>query len=157
MCVCVCSDPMDYSPWIIAHHAPLSVEFSRQSTGMGYHCNGLRDHPDPRIEPISLASPALVGNLPLRHLRTLDKATHWESETELPKSHHSLHPSWYCNMLILLVWKPNAWDGHLPRTWELLTRQFSPCFLLVPSRNKRNILFSWVLPDLRLFHVADFV
>ena len=52
---------MDYRPWIIAHHALLSVEFSRQSTGMGYHSNGLQDHPDPRIEPTSLASPALVG------------------------------------------------------------------------------------------------
>ena len=47
--------------WIVALHTPLYVESSRQE-----YCSGLPfptpgDHPNPRIEPTSLASPALAG------------------------------------------------------------------------------------------------
>ena len=49
------------TPWIIAHQAPLSMEFFRQE-----HWNGLPfptpvDLPDPGIKLASLLSPALAG------------------------------------------------------------------------------------------------
>ena len=49
------------TPWIVAHQAPLSMEFSRQK-----HCSGLPfpppgDLPDPGIDPKSPVSPALAG------------------------------------------------------------------------------------------------
>ena len=48
-------------PWIVAHQALLSVEFSRQE-----YCSGLPfpspgDLRDPGIEPTSLIFPALAG------------------------------------------------------------------------------------------------
>ena len=65
MCVCVCvysvvSDSFA-TPWIAAHQALLSMGFSRQE-----YCSGLPfpspgDLPNPGIEPVSLASPALAG------------------------------------------------------------------------------------------------
>ena len=37
-------------PWIVAHQAPLSMEFSRQVYWSGLPCPRLRDLPDPGIE-----------------------------------------------------------------------------------------------------------
>ena len=55
--------PFFVTSWNVAHPAPLSMEFSRQE-----YCSGLQfpppgDLPDPGIEPISFASPALTGIL----------------------------------------------------------------------------------------------
>ena len=46
-------------PWTIAHHAPLSIEFSRQEYWSGLPFP--EDLPDPGIELASLASPVLAG------------------------------------------------------------------------------------------------
>ena len=57
------------TPWTVACHVSLSMEFSRQEywTGLPFPTPG--DLPDPGIKPVSLASPALaVDSLPLRHL-----------------------------------------------------------------------------------------
>ena len=55
--------------WTVDHQAHLSMEFPRQE-----YCSGLLlptpgDLPNPGIEPVSLASPALAGSffLPLSH------------------------------------------------------------------------------------------
>ena len=71
VCVCVCvhaqlclCDPMDCSP-----QAPLSMGFSRQEywSRLAFPTSG--NLPDPWIEPVSLASPALAAvSLPLHHL-----------------------------------------------------------------------------------------
>ena len=54
-------DPMDCS-----HHAPLSMEFSRQECWSGLPFPSPGDLPDQGIEPSSLVSPALqVNSLPL--------------------------------------------------------------------------------------------
>ena len=47
--------------WTVAHQAPLFMEFSRQEywTGLSFPIPG--DLPDPRIEPVTAASPALAG------------------------------------------------------------------------------------------------
>ena len=49
------------TPWTVARQAPLSVGFSRQE-----HCSGLPrpppgDPPDPGMEPVSPASPAVAA------------------------------------------------------------------------------------------------
>ena len=72
---CVCAKLLQscpthlVTPWTVACHVSLSMEFSRQEywTGLPFPTPG--DLPDPGIKPVSLASPALaVDSLPLRHL-----------------------------------------------------------------------------------------
>jgi len=48
-------------PWIVAHQAPLYMEFSRQEYWSGLPFPTPGDLPDPRIEPVYLASPAMAG------------------------------------------------------------------------------------------------
>ena len=55
---------MSYSfatPWTMACHAPLSMEFSRQEYWSGFPFSPLGDLPDPGIKLVSLVSPALTG------------------------------------------------------------------------------------------------
>ena len=47
--------------WTVARKAPLSMGFSRQEYWSGLPCPPPGDLPDPGIEPMSLASSALVG------------------------------------------------------------------------------------------------
>ena len=49
------------TPWTAAYQAPLSMGFSRRDYWSGLPCPPPGDLPDPRIEPASLTSPALVG------------------------------------------------------------------------------------------------
>ena len=60
-------------PWMVAHQAPLSMELSRQEYWSGLPFSTLGDLPYLGIEPMSLASLALVGgfftNEPLGKLR----------------------------------------------------------------------------------------
>ena len=49
------------TPWTVAHQSPLSMGFSRQQYWSGLPCPPPGDLPDPRIEPVSLKSPALAG------------------------------------------------------------------------------------------------
>ena len=49
------------TPWTIACQAPLSMGFSRQEYWSGLSFPSPGDHPDPGIEPASLASPALAS------------------------------------------------------------------------------------------------
>ena len=54
------------TPWTVARQVPLSMVFPGQEYWSGLPSPG--DFPDPRIEPMSLASPALqVDSLPLSH------------------------------------------------------------------------------------------
>ena len=49
------------TPWTVAHQAPLSVGFSRQEYWSELSFPPPADLPDPEIELVSLASPALAG------------------------------------------------------------------------------------------------
>ena len=49
------------TPWIVAHQAPLSMEFSRQEYWSGLPFPPPGDLPDWEIEPTSLVSPLLAG------------------------------------------------------------------------------------------------
>ena len=57
--------------WTIAHQAPLSMRLSQQKYWSGLPCPPPGDLPDPGIEPMSPASPALqADSLPLSHWGT---------------------------------------------------------------------------------------
>ena len=53
------------TPWTVAHRAPLAMEFSSQEYWSGLRWPLQGDHPDPGIEPASLALKA--DSLPLSH------------------------------------------------------------------------------------------
>ena len=60
--------PLFAAPWTVSCQAPLSMGFFWQEYWNGFPCPPPGDLPDPRIEPVSLASPALhVSSLPLSH------------------------------------------------------------------------------------------
>ena len=69
VCVCVCvlsclvRVQLFAAPWTIAHQAPLSMRFSRQEYGSGLPFPSPGDLPDPGMETVSLAAPALAGEL----------------------------------------------------------------------------------------------
>ena len=46
------------TPWTVAHHAPLSIGFSRQEYWSGLPFHSPEDLPNPGIEPVS---PAFAG------------------------------------------------------------------------------------------------
>ena len=49
------------TPWTVAHVAPLTMEFFRQEYWNELPLSTQGDLPNPGIEPVSLASPALAG------------------------------------------------------------------------------------------------
>ena len=49
------------APWTLACQSALSMGFSRQEYWSGLPCPPPGDLPNPRTEPVSLASPALAG------------------------------------------------------------------------------------------------
>ena len=49
------------TPWTVAHQAPLSMESSRQEYWSGLPHPTPGDIPNSGMEPVSLASPTLVG------------------------------------------------------------------------------------------------
>ena len=51
------------TPWTVAYQDPPSMGFSRQEYWNGLLFLSPGDLPDPDIEPMSLAAPALVGGL----------------------------------------------------------------------------------------------
>ena len=59
LCVCVCVCVCVFSH-VRAHQTPLSMGFSRQEYGAGYHFPFQGNLPNPGIEPVSLTFPALV-------------------------------------------------------------------------------------------------
>ena len=72
MCVCACCPfscvRLFAIPWIVVHHAPVSMRFSRQEYWTELLCPPPGDLPNPGIKPASSMSPALqVDSLPLSH------------------------------------------------------------------------------------------
>ena len=49
------------TPWTVAYQVLPSMGFSRQENWSGLPFSSPGDLPDPGIEPVSLASPALAG------------------------------------------------------------------------------------------------
>ena len=74
VCVCVCVRVLSHvqlfaAPWIIAHQAPLSMEFSRQEHWSGLPFPSPGDLPDPGIKFVSC-----IGRQTLYHCST------WEAQ-----------------------------------------------------------------------------
>ena len=69
------------SPWTVAHHAPLSVGFSRHEYWSGLPFPFPGDLPEPGIKATPLMSPALAGSsLLLAPPGKSLKATQWSKE-----------------------------------------------------------------------------
>ena len=65
-CVCVCVHSLSrvqlfVTLWMVAHQFPLSMAFFRQEYWSGFPLHTPGDLPDPRVELMSLAFPALAG------------------------------------------------------------------------------------------------
>ena len=101
--------------WTVAHQAPLSFEFSRQKYWSGWLCPPPGDLPDPRIESMSLMSPALI-------LRFFTINATWEAldVPEDPQSEHvenqSQHPCLQTNFPFSVnnatsIWSPKRETG----------------------------------------------
>ena len=58
-------------PWTVAHQAPLSMGLSRQKYWSRLPCPPPGDHPDPGLEPLSVASAVLAS-------RFLTTSATWE-------------------------------------------------------------------------------
>ena len=66
MCVCVCVCVLSHvqlfaTLWIVAHHAPVSVEFPKQEYWSWLQFPAPEDLSNPGIEPTSPVSPALAS------------------------------------------------------------------------------------------------
>ena len=73
MYVFSCSAVLHFAaPWTLAHQAPLPMEFSRQEYWSEAPFPTPGDFSNPGIEPMSLASPVLVG-------RFFTSSTSWEA------------------------------------------------------------------------------
>ena len=62
-CVCLCMLShvwLFVTPWIVAHQAPLSMEFFKQEYWSSLPFSPPGNLPDPGVKPFSLASPALA-------------------------------------------------------------------------------------------------
>ena len=65
VCVCVCRFghvQLFATPRTAAHHAPLSMRFSRQDYWSSLPFSSPGDLPDPGIQPAPLSAPALAGS-----------------------------------------------------------------------------------------------
>ena len=93
-CVCVCAQLLGHvrlcvTPRTVAHQDPLSMGFSRQEYWIGCPFPSSGDLPNPGIQPMSLASPALV-------IRFCTTCTTWEAH---PSSHY-----WFISQAITTLW-----------------------------------------------------
>ena len=79
MCACVLSClscvRLCATPWTVTHQAPLSMGSSKQEYWSGLSCSPPGDLPNPRIEPMSLMSPALASGF-------FTTSTAWEAQIQ---------------------------------------------------------------------------
>ena len=80
LCRSVVSDSLG-PPWTAAPPAPLAMGFPRQEYWSGPPCPPPGDLPDPGMEPMPLASPALAG-------RFFHHCTTWEAPSVWKKSNY---------------------------------------------------------------------
>ena len=118
MCGCsVTPSWLFVTPWTVAHQAPLFMGFSRQEYWSELPIPPQGDHPDPRIELMSLASPALGGKF----------FTTWATR-EAPYT-----------LLYLQVKEQYACRGEGGSRWR---GHMNTCgwFMLIYGRNQHNIV-----------------
>ena len=86
----------------VAHHAPLSMGFSRPEYRNGLPGPPSGDLPNPGIQTTSLMSPALAG-------RFFTVSASWEA-----------HNTLLCGQLHLVLWLPLEISNHQPPNGQLL-------------------------------------
>ena len=92
------------TPWTVARQAPLSMEFSRQECWRELPFPTPGELPNPGIEPLSLASPALAGRF----------------TTALPGKPPNLHSIMYFPYMIIDKEAPLLWaELHLQKVHML--------------------------------------
>ena len=74
--------------WTVACQAPLPMGFPRQEHWSGLPCPLPEDLPDPRIEPASLASPALAGGFFITEPSGMPNK-HWRPCTKYNQNKHN--------------------------------------------------------------------
>ena len=77
------------TPWITAHHAPLSLKFSREEYWSASPCPPQGDLPNPGMELTSLTSPALADGFFIT-IATWEVTKFIVSYKQLSKKHGSL-------------------------------------------------------------------
>ena len=129
--------PLFAAQWTIACQAPLSMGFFRQEYWNGLPCPPPGDHPDPRIEPVFPASPALhVSSLLLTHQGSpiyyltlikiwsiffppMEFQGHWEDKACLRQIYCIECNSWDGEHLAKIScpdYVPSSGRGHMPQT-----------------------------------------
>ena len=109
MCLCARAHVQLFAnPWNAVHHAPLSIEFSRQEYWSGFPFPTPGDIPDPDIQPESTASPALVSRF------FITDAT-WESHIYL---------KFHLNPISQAASSSRDYSWHQEKTFWLLARAF---------------------------------
>ena len=63
LCMCFVLSNSFLTPWTVAFQASLFMELPKQEYWSGLPFPTPEDLPNPQMEPISLASPALAGGL----------------------------------------------------------------------------------------------
>ena len=108
------------TPLTVACWAPLSTGFFRQEYWSGLPCPPPGDLPDPGIEPLSLASPALAGGF-------FATSATWEAQAGFSLAHTSSWKS-LCSVLPAQLYMTSCHDnpGKVTScgTWGMRTRMF---------------------------------
>ena len=86
--------------WAIACQAPLSMGFSRQEYQNGLPCPPQGDLPDPRIEFMSLKSPALAGGFFTTELP--EKPKYYTTLTQKNEKQNTFSPWSFCILKTLM-------------------------------------------------------
>ena len=127
VCVCVCvrvlchfspvwlfCNPMDHTPRIIPHQAPLSLGFLRQEYWSGLPFPPPGDFPHPGIK---LTSPALeVDSLPLSHLGSLKGIKRQQQKAWSWLRRKAITDTWNCVQWVIPAWihhrrRMRGWGG----------------------------------------------
>ena len=89
VCMCICWSlgcvQLFVTPWIVAHQAPLSMEFSRQAYWSGLPFPSPWDLPDPGIEPgapaLQATREAQIGYILIQNKKCIKKIScTWEQD-----------------------------------------------------------------------------
>ena len=119
VCACVCAQ--SYDPWTVARQPPLSVEFSRQNTGV--NCHFLLEGIFPTQEP---------------HLLLLS-LLHWQMDS-IPLCHLG-SPEWTMGQLI--SWKTQS--VHLSSAFIRVLTELSPCSgCYADVKIRAKMIFSYI-------------
>ena len=124
--------------WTVARQAPLSTGFTRQEHWSGWPCPPPGDLPGPGIEPASLVSPALAGEL-------FTASATWEAQSKMERRQNGVSPVIAGGtegrklstdgvsqplglMMALAIWRA-SWSNTVPQINLNFKKQHTSCLL----------------------------